>query len=151
VFAYLTGAAPVRVFAQSLHPTPATPDDLDNVVVTIAYDDGSIGNLLYLTQGGSKVPKEFLEVFGGGQTVQLHNFEHLRVFAGDGAAKIKGKGIDKGQREEMAAFVQAVKTGAEMPIAIDCLFETTLATLAAVESAKTGRAVDIAELWAAGS
>ena len=151
VFAYLTDASPVRVFAQSLHSTSTTLDDLDNVVVTITYEDGSIGNLLYLTQGGTKVPKEFLEISGGGQTVQLHNFEHVSVYAGDGARKIKGRGIDKGQREEMAAFVQAVKTGADMPISIDCLFETTLATLAAAESVKTGRAVNIADLWAAGS
>jgi hypothetical protein len=39
-------------------------------------------------------------------------------------------GIDKGQRAQLAAFVEAVRSGGPMPIALDSLVATTRATLA---------------------
>ena len=135
VFAYLTESRPVSVAAKSLRPEQNTLDDLENMAVVIQYQDGSVGNLLYLTQGGIKVPKEFLEVFSAGKTLQLHNFEYLQVFEGTTSKKIKMGGLNKGQKEEMQAFVRAVRQGETMPISIQSLFDTTLLTLSAWESA----------------
>jgi len=47
----------------------------------------------------------------------------------------------------MAAFVEAVVTGGPMPVPIDALFDTTLATLAAEESLRSGAPVAIADFW----
>lgn len=147
VFSFLVRSRPVSVVAKSLRPEQVTRDDLENVAVIVTYEDGSVGNLLYLTQGGTKVPKEFLEVFGGGSTVQLHNFEYLNIFAGNGQHKVKASGINKGQKEEMHAFVSAIKSGGEMPISLDSLIDTTLVTLATAESIKTGQPVQLADYW----
>lgn len=147
VFSFLTQSRPVSVVARSLRPQPLKPDDLDNIAVIVTYENGSIGNLLYLTQGAQKVPKEFLEVFGDGCTVQLHNFESLTIFKGTQQRKIKARGIDKGQKEEMNAFVTAVKSGLAMPISINSLMDTTLTTLAIEESLKTGHPVHLADYY----
>ncbi len=147
VFSFIARSRPVSVVARSLRPQQVTQDDLENISVIVTYEDGSVGNLLYLTQGGKKVPKEFLEVFGGGRTVQLHNFESLTIFEGNGQRKVKARGINKGQKEEMDAFVSAVKSGLEMPISLDSLLDTTLATLATAESLKTGQPVQLADYW----
>jgi hypothetical protein len=48
-------------------------------------------------------------------------------------------GQDKGQRAEMEQFVEAVRTGAPMPISIDSLLATTRATIAVGESLLSGR------------
>jgi predicted dehydrogenase/threonine dehydrogenase-like Zn-dependent dehydrogenase len=149
VFAFITGARPVSVVATTLRPRHLTQDDLENVIVTVSYDDGSVGNLLYLTQGGSKVPKERLEVFGGGRTVQLHNFESMTTFEGNKKKSIRTRGVNKGQKEEMDAFVSAVKKGEAMPISVDSLFDTTLLTLAATESMRNGQPVQMASYWEA--
>ena len=135
VFAFLTESQPVSVTAKSLRPQNPTQEDLENLAVVVQYSDGSIGNLLYLTQGGIKVPKEFLEVFASGRTIQMHNFEYLQVFEGTAARKIKMGVLNKGQKEEMQAFVRAVQTGGPMPISIQSLFDTTLLTLSAWDSA----------------
>lgn len=148
VFAFLTGARPVSVNAACLRPAKSIPDDRDNVAVTVTYDDGSVGTLLYLTQGGSRVPKEHLEVFGEGRTAQLDNFDKLHLFSGDGK-RARRAGLDKGQKAEMAAFVQAICTGGALPVGVDCLFDTTLATLAVDESLRRSAPVPIAEFWAA--
>jgi predicted dehydrogenase len=147
VFAFLTGASPVSVYATSLRPDTASPDDADNVMVMVNYDDGSVGTLFYITQGGTKLPKEYIEIHGGGRTGQLHNFESVVLFEGLKRRKIRGGRLDKGQKDQMAAFVQAVKSGEQMPIPFQSLLDTTLVTLAAEESMRRGQAVSLDSLW----
>jgi len=50
---------------------------------------------------------------------------------------------EKGQAEEVKQFVQAVKTGGSMPIPVDEILESTRATLAVLESMRTGRPVEL--------
>ncbi|PLW67038.1 bi-domain-containing oxidoreductase [Pseudohalioglobus lutimaris] len=145
VFAFLTNSRPLSVFARCLRPPNISKDDLDNLVVTVQYEDGSIGNLLYLTQGNKKVPKESLEVFCGGTSIQLHNFESMKIYSGDKCNKIKARSIDKGQKNELLEVVSAIKAGSQMPISIDCLFDTTLATLASTESLRRGEVVCLSD------
>lgn len=147
IFSYLTAARPVTVTACCLRPTTPTQDELENVSVTVEYENGSIGNLLYLTQGGLKVPKEYLEIFGGGRTVQLHNFEHMVVYEGAGRKTIKSRSTGKGQKEEIERFVSAVRSGAEMPISLESIFDTTLTTLAAADSIRNRKLVYLADYF----
>jgi len=137
VLSHLVGARPVSVMASRLKPANPTADDLDNVCALVRYADGSVATLQYLTQGAGKVPKEYLEVFGGGITAQMHNFESLLVFEQDRQKKVSMR-LDKGQQAEMDAFVQAVKRGTAMPIALESLLDTTAVTLAIEESARAG-------------
>jgi predicted dehydrogenase/threonine dehydrogenase-like Zn-dependent dehydrogenase len=148
VLSYLVGSRPVSVMASRLKPANPTADDLDNVAALVRYADGSVGSLMYLTQGALKVPKEYLEVFGGGITAQLHNFESLAVFEQDRQQK-QSMRLDKGQQAEMDAFVAAAKRGAAMPIALESLIETTSVTLAIEESARSGIEVPLIEKQAA--
>jgi len=146
VLAFLANARPVAVTATSLRPAHVTPDDLENIAASVQYENGSVGNLLYLTQGDTSVPKEFIEVFGGGRTAQMDNFESNVLFENSGRKKIKLGRIDKGQEHELAAFVRAVRCGESMPISVDSLFETTLTTLAVAKSMSTGCRVEISKL-----
>ena len=147
VFSYISGSRPVSVMAKSLRPEKALQDDLENIAVIVDYEDGSVGNLLYLTQGGQKLPKEYLEIFGGGCTAQLHNFESLTIFEGNSWRRLKRARLQKGQKEEIDTFIRAVKSGSDMPISVDSLLDTTLATLAAVQSSKTGKPVQLEDFW----
>lgn len=141
VFAFLTGARPVSVMASSLRPTNVTPDDLVNIVTSVEYDDGSIANLLYLTQGPTRIPKEYIEVFGQGRAARIENFESAVMFEGDASTKIKSRGVDKGQEQQLRAFIDSVSSGAPMPISLDSLFDTTLVTLAVPRALTTGERI----------
>jgi hypothetical protein len=57
---------------------------------------------------------------------------------GKSTTKARG-GRDKGQQSEMAAFVEAVRSGTPMPIGMGSLLATTRATIAAGESLLSGR------------
>lgn len=141
----LIDARPVAVTAAALRPPETTPDDLENLAVVVRYENGSIGNLLYLTQGGAKLPKEYLELFGGGVTMQMHNFESLLYYDRSTRRRLSMR-MDKGQRHALEAFVLAVRAGTPMPIPYESLLDTTLATLAAGESLRTGREIPLAGL-----
>jgi len=106
------------------------------------HANGSVGNLMYLTQGGAKVPKESVEVFGGGGTAQLNNFETLKFFERSKVEQVR-VARDKGQANQLAAFVDAVRTGSPMPISLESLFDTTLTGLASVYSLQTASFVDM--------
>jgi len=146
VLAYLTGSRPVEVTAYCQNREAPSADDRDNLTATVVYADGSVGTVQYLTQGGSQVPKEQLEVFGGGKAAQLVNFGRLELYAGDRHETVKAA-VDKGQRAQVEAFVEAVCGGREMPIGLECLLETTLATLAVDEGLRRAGPVRLSEFW----
>jgi predicted dehydrogenase/threonine dehydrogenase-like Zn-dependent dehydrogenase len=146
VFAYLTGAKPVSVSAQRIDAPNAADDDRDNFVVSVRYADGSIATLHYLTQGAKGLPKEWLEVTGGGITAQMQNFAELALYKGSGAANIKkGYGNNKGQKEQLQAVLKAWQEGGDMPISLECLMDTSWLTLAAFEAASDNRVIDLSE------
>ncbi len=128
------GADPIEVFAA------ATPQDPDNLLVTLIYADGSIGEVSYLTGGDSRFPKEVLEVFGDGKVARLHNFESAEIWRDGKRHSIRSaRGIDKGQKDELVAFIGAVKEGGPMPISRESLIATTACTFAAVRSSTSRR------------
>jgi predicted dehydrogenase len=94
----------------------------------------------YLTSGSTRFPKETMDVLGSGRSARLDNFRSAGVWTGSGRSVAKARGgQDKGQRSEMAAFVEAVRTGGPMPIGIQSLLAVTRATIAVGESIVNGR------------
>jgi predicted dehydrogenase len=124
---------PEEVYAVS----GADPDDIQAVV---RFASGATATISYVTTGNPRFPKETLDAAAGGSSARLDNFIGMSVW--NGRKRLSGKargGPDKGQRAELAAFVEAVKTGAAMPIALDSLVATTRATIAVDESRASGR------------
>lgn len=115
-----------------------------DVQLTLRYGDGSVGVISYVTEGSARFPKETLDVTGGGRTARLDNFQRLTVWSARGKSGKRGLGgQDKGQRGQLRAFVDAVRTGGPMPIALDSLVATTRATLAVGTSLATRRPVTV--------
>ena len=110
-----------------------------DVQVTMRFANGSCGSITYVTDGNSRYPKETLDAAGGGRNARLDNFRSAEVWAGRGRSTTKARGgPDKGQQSELERFVEAVRTGGPMPIAIDSLVATTNATVAVGASLLTG-------------
>jgi predicted dehydrogenase/threonine dehydrogenase-like Zn-dependent dehydrogenase len=110
-----------------------------DVQATFRFTGGASGTIAYLTGGNARFPKETMDVTGGGRSARLDNFKAAEVWTGRGKSITKARGgQDKGQRSEMAAFVEAVRTDAPMPISLDSLLATTRATIAVRESLLSG-------------
>jgi predicted dehydrogenase len=139
VFQALTGSEPVWVAGGRLAPAAASPDDGDNVSVVVGYADGSIGNLIYLTQGGTSLEKEYLEVHGAGQSAVMRNFTSVELFGADGRTKRQRYGSDKGQAAQMRRFVDMIEQGTPAPVDYATLAGTTRLTWCALEAARDGQ------------
>ncbi|NYD43077.1 bi-domain-containing oxidoreductase [Nocardioides panaciterrulae] len=102
----------------------------DDVHSLLVYPDGSTGSIAYVTTGSPRFPKETLDVSGAGANARLDNFRKLSVWGTGRETTRRAWTADKGQRREIAAFVDAVTGGGDMPISIESLLATTRATLA---------------------
>jgi len=147
VMSFLANSRPVSVTAKTIHPEPVSRDDLENIVVTVTYENGSLGNLLYLTRGSIKSPKEIFEISGGGCSAAFYNFKYATVYEKSKTRKLKNKNGSKGQKQELEAFIYSIKSGTDMPVNITSLFDSTLTTFAAIKSCKTGREVFLSDFW----
>ena len=76
------------------------------------------------------IPKEILDVSGAGANARLDNFRKLSVWGRGRVTTKRAMTADKGQRGQVAAFVDAVAQGRDMPISLESLLATTRATLA---------------------
>lgn len=136
VLSWWLGAEPVRVSANT------AGKDVDNLVATFDFADGSVASLSYLTGGDPRVPKEALEISASTGFAAFDNFAGFEVWhAGQRTAK-KAR-LDKGQRPMLDAFIAAVASGTAMPIGLESLLATTRATLAVQQSAAAGMPVDL--------
>ncbi len=111
----------------------------DDVLVSLRFDDGSVGSIAYATNGNPRYPKETFEVSGGGRIARLDNFRRATVWAGRRRRARRALAVDKGQRPQVEQFLGAVRSGGPMPIPLASLVATTRATLAVSRSQASGR------------
>ena len=136
---------PVAVFA-------AATGDPDDTASTLLYPDGSVATIAYQTGGDSRAPKELFQVMGGGQLARLHNFQRTELWRGGRRHVRRSRtGIAKGQKQELDAFVRAVAEARAMPIPLESLAATTLATFAARRSLASRRLEAVAGDGSAGT
>ena len=103
---------------------------VDQSSITLGFENGSFGTILYLSNGASSFPKERVEVFTEGKVLQLDNFRKLKGFGWSGFKKMSLWSQDKGQNDCAAAFVAAVETGIPC-IPIEEIFEVARITIQA--------------------
>jgi predicted dehydrogenase/threonine dehydrogenase-like Zn-dependent dehydrogenase len=134
---FLVGAPPARVFAAA----PAGSAEPASMVVRLA--DGSVFTLTYVASGARRLPKERLEVFGGGRAWVLDDWRVLRTFGPARTRTVRLWTPARGHREELEAFVSAARSGGPAPIPFEHLAGTTQATFCALESLRQGVPVDV--------
>ena len=140
---FVAGALPVRVHARAVANNGRYHDD--NLVVTLDFADGSLGTILYVASGDRGYSKERLELFGGGRVATIDDFRRLELVH-NGRRKVHTTRArqDKGHREELRAFVAAVRHGGPPPIPLKELIATSLTTFRVLDSltSATSAAVD---------
>lgn len=142
VFAALTLARPVRVYATVTESANVEVVGEDTASVVVTYDDGSVATLVYVANGSDRLAKEYCEVSAGGRTTVLRDFREVTFYEGRSSKRRTYKG-GKGHAEEVAHFLDVVRGRAEPAFTPASLAETTAVTFAAVEAIRTRRAVEL--------
>jgi predicted dehydrogenase/threonine dehydrogenase-like Zn-dependent dehydrogenase len=133
LISYLTGSSVTAVCMNAMgqHPTETT----DNANILLRYANGSTGVINYFANGSKAYSKERVEVYSQDRTLILDNFRTLRGYGFKGFSKLKTS-QDKGHQEQFRLLLESVHSGGDSLIPLNEIFNTTRATLAAVESLK---------------
>jgi polar amino acid transport system substrate-binding protein len=142
---FLAKALPVKVFAESISSDASNlMIDRDNVSITVKFADGSVGTVIYTASGDSSLDKEYFEAHCERSSAIMNNFERVDLFKSGTKNSLKMDGT-KGINNEVAEFIDAVKTGKKMPINFSEIITVTRATFASIESLETGKAIQISK------
>ncbi len=138
LLAKLAGSRAISAHAVAV-PQAGRPIECSDSFTAQLRFEGAVASLVYSGGGDARLPKERLEVFGGGVAAVLDDFRRLTVHRG-GKRKSWKSAQDKGHGAEIARFVAVVRGEAEPPPAASYL-DSTRTTLALVESLRSGATV----------
>ncbi len=141
LLAHLAGSPFTSVYAAA-SPHPAAPLECsDDVVATFRFTNGSVGTLVYAGNGDTRLPKERIEVFGGGLSAVLDDFRRLEIYR-NGRRTVTKHHQDKGHDAQIECFVAAIAGDSEPPPASSYI-SSSRATLALAESLRIGAPVQV--------
>ena len=86
----------------------------DNFIIVIKYEDGSLSNIVYTSIGGSKQPKEQLEVFCEGKSYVIDDFKAYSVYSKGDIDKKVLKEQDKGREQQIHEIMKSLKGEASL-------------------------------------
>ncbi|HIP12202.1 MAG TPA: Gfo/Idh/MocA family oxidoreductase, partial [Arcobacter sp.] len=139
---FLIDSEIVSVYASTVQkPNQSIPDE-DNVNIILNYENGSTATIAYYAYGDSTMSKEYIEVFGSGISMEMHDFRELIIYENGKKKKEKSSNQDKGFANEFKAFKEAVKTGTPA-ISFESIYNTTKTTFKILESINVGTLVDV--------
>jgi predicted dehydrogenase len=115
LFVMLSGARVQTIDATALRPRTSYYQRSDNFVASFGFADGSVAKLTYTALGAADFPKEQCEVYADGRVYSLDDFKRLSS-TGVNGPKIATATPEKGHREELLAFADAIRNGGAWPI-----------------------------------
>ena len=107
----------------------------DNVSISVRLENGSIGTILYLSNGASSYQKEQVEIFTNGKVLKLDNYKTLYGYGWKNFRKMSLFKQDKGQNACVQEFVNSIKSG-KACIHPDDIFEVSKWSIEASKSAQ---------------
>jgi len=142
---YIAGSEITSVYAIPLVQAGAEYSSDNNLAMTLAFADGSVGQLMYACNGTSDYPKERVEITCDKTAIGIDEFRST-VVAGFGDAQgLRTKQIDKGHLECLQEFVDAVAGKCELGMGVVDGVRGTVVALGAIASAHDGqsKAIDL--------
>ncbi len=138
----ICGARPISVHAARIGGHTSGMAD-DQSLISLTFNDGSIGTIVYTAGGDTGLAKERFEAFGDGKAVTLDDFTATEFYAQGKRSKYKTNVRDKGFEQEMRMFTASVAQGAEPAMRFEEIYAATRACLLAAGGLKTGAVYDV--------
>ncbi len=139
--AFMADANPVSVFTQGILVTNGKYAREDNVILTVRFKDGSIGTIVYTSQGSKAYSRERFELFSGETVIMLDDFRRATITRDGCTRKLHRWSQELGYREELEAFLRPEP--ADPASAFQRAVSVTLASFKAVESLQRGAPVPV--------
>ena len=143
----LVGKPPVSVYASG--GTFLDPEKVkipDSGIITITFEDGSIGTTLIASAGCSLFPKEATEIYCDGKAIYINDFKEMKYYGFETFAQeeiIALEQTDKGQVVEIDKLADAVINDTAPPNGLVNAARSAIISFYVNESIKTGQQVPI--------
>jgi predicted dehydrogenase/threonine dehydrogenase-like Zn-dependent dehydrogenase len=137
---FLNGSYPVRLHAEAMDD-PLHNDD--TLVISLKYENGSVGAIQYFANGSKDLGKEKVEIHRNGLTAVLDDFRDLKVYRGGRPFHKRLLIQDKGQKVQVHSFIEAIRRGLAPPIALEDIFCATETTFKVLDSLRTGETIPL--------
>jgi predicted dehydrogenase/threonine dehydrogenase-like Zn-dependent dehydrogenase len=134
---YLVGSQIENFQAMMIGDYPGFEVRDDKVSITLSFKDGSFGTIHYFANGGSKFPKERVEVFCENAVLKMDNYLSLKGFGWPGFKSMRSFKQDKGQKQCVKAFVESLQNGRVSPILFDEIVEVSKTSIKIAQSIKS--------------
>ncbi len=140
----LIGRSPIKVHAHFLGKMPDDIRKLCNWAATIHYEDG-VANIIYNESGSVRYPREKITVFAKRKVAVLDDFSKLTIYGKKIKTFSSGRQADMGHKQQLKEFVSAIQGKQNKLLSWDEASMATLCMLAAQESIRSGKVININE------
>jgi len=103
----------------------------DIATITLSFEDGSMGTIHYLSNGGKSYPKENIQIFSNGGILELDNFKRLKGYNWRGFRGMYRFRQDKGHVACIEEFIKSIKYGLSNPIPLKEIIDVAEASIKA--------------------
>lgn len=90
----------------------------DNAIITLRFESGAVGSIIYTSMGSKKYPKEQLRVFSNGVVCEMDNYIKMNQYGSSKRNKVKLR-QDKGIKNEYEFIYKVVKGEAKNTVIED--------------------------------
>ena len=115
----------------------------DSVSINLQFDNGSIASIVYTSNGNPNVPKEYIEVYSGGNTYIINDYKLLSIHSKNKKQSVKLKKQNKGHTEILEKFIHDINQGKCDTIPFSQLYESSLCTLGVLDSIREKKHIQI--------
>ena len=140
---FFAGSSPVRVYAEPMGERDTGSTAHEDLAITLAFKDGSVASILYVSHGDRAFPRERVELFWDESVCVIDNFRAMQFTRKGKRSNMKRWNVDRGHRGELRAFFDSLKRGNPPPVPFNDYVYTTLTTFAILESIRQGRPVEV--------
>jgi predicted dehydrogenase len=138
---HITESNTIRVFAETTDKNEKQKSQ--SLVITIKYEDNSIGTINYNSIGDISYPRERIEVFGQDSVCTIDNFQYAEFTRKNRTKKIMKLSRDMGYENEIRTFVDCILNNKNMPIEFGDIVNSTYLTFKIIDSLKTQQPIQI--------
>ena len=142
VLQFLTGRNPVKVYAERVSGDNRTILNSDNIAVTLKFEDGSIGNIIYAASGDKAFSREQVEIFSEGKTIVLRDYKETQFYYSGRKKTFKTLNQEIGYKEELQHFFNVISGKSDPGLTADDIFSSTLTVFKINESLAKGKPVE---------
>ena len=140
---YLASSKISKVYSNSINSKNSEIICNDNFNISLKFENGSIANIVYTSDGSSALEKEYIEVFGGGCSAKITDFQKLELFQNNrNIFSKKYSSQDKGQKQMISTWLDNTKLN-KATISYDFIINSSLSTILSAESLMTGSPLDV--------